>query len=417
MNRLLPFLFLLFPAIVFAQYEGAPVDIHVNGNVDFASNSLSYSAVNKYFQGGKISKAEKDKWSSRIREKNKAFVDASAGISVLWQLGNNEKTYKIGVSYQARFFAETRFTKNFWNTLLYGNKQYGTEKVILGDNSAIYTAYRDLKLDFVSPEWKLDERTTMCFGIGSGFRIGIAQLGFVSRELTLHNNTELSESIDIQADFDLKNAGSQYLNGLGGAFDISVSFDGEFAKDNKWSLDIFTKNLGFTYWNSKSYSLSRKLDFTFDGLEVNIAQFSNSVKGSIDSMVRYVTDSARRGTFATATPASLHACASLSFRNYYPVIIGVSGELSCTVFSNFILMASIAPSVTKEWKTDNCVQQFMFKLPIRYCNYSGFGLGGEVAYVHDLQDDMAFGLSLEGGVHGFTSAAAYGALNLRFIIR
>ena len=417
MNRLLPFLLLFFPAVIFAQYEGAPMDINVNSNVDFASNSLSYSAVNKYFQGGKISAEEKDKWSDRIREKNRAFVDASAGISALWQLEHKEKPYKIGVSYQARFFAETRFTKNFWNTLFYGNKQYGTEKVILGDNSALYTAYRDLKLDFVTPHWKLDERTTICLGISGGFRVGIAQLGFVSRGLTLHNNTELSESIDIQADFDLKNAGSQYLNGLGGAFDISVNFDGKFANDNKWNLKIFTKNLGFTYWNPKSYSLSRKLDFTFDGLEVNIAQLSNSVKGSMDSIVRYVTDSARRGTFATATPASLHACASLSFRNYYPVIIGVAGELSGTVFSNFIFMASIAPSVTKEWKTGNCVQQFMFKLPIRYCNYSGVGLGGEIAYGHDLQDDMAFGISLEGGVHGFTSAAAYGAIKLRFLIR
>ena len=415
MKRLLPFLLLFVPAVLFAQID-EPVTIEVNSTAVGASNSLPYSAINKYFRGGKISAAEKEKWSSRIKAKNMAFADASVGIGAVWLL-KRKKEFGIGVVYKARFFAETRFSKELWNTILYGNKQYGTEKVDLGSNNIEYSAYRDLALKFVTPKWDLDEQSKMWLDFNGGFRIGIAQLGFSVKDFTIHNTTELSENLDVQADFDLKNAGSRYLNGLGGAFDVGVNFEGGFADRNLWTLNIGTANLGFTYWDSKSYSLSRKLDFSFDGFETNIAQLSNSIKGSIDTMVRFVTDSARRGIYATVTPASIYAFSSVTFKNYAPVILGIEGGLSFSLFSNFIFIASVAPSVAKEWEDSHGAHSFKFKLPIKYCNYSGIGLGGGIAYKCQIpNDDMTIGVNIEGGVLGFRSAAAYGALTLSFFI-
>ena len=51
MKRLLPFLLLFAPAVLFAQVD-EPVTIEVNSTAVGASNSLPYSAINKYFRGG-----------------------------------------------------------------------------------------------------------------------------------------------------------------------------------------------------------------------------------------------------------------------------------------------------------------------------------------------------------------------------
>ena len=414
MKRLLFFFSLLVPLFAFSQGNDT-VYINVSADAVFCSNSLNYNMINKYFKGGKIDNELKDKWSRHIKDDNRLFTDDAVEISALWRLQG--KRYAIGLSYQLRFFGEARFTETLWNTAFYGNKQYGTDKVDFGFNAFRYTAYRDLKLEFATPEWKLNDKSRLHLTLAGGFRVGIGDIDFVASELTMQNMTGLFEQINIQGAFDLQNSSSQYINGIGGAFDLGLHFVGEFAERNLWQFHLFTKNLGFIRWKSNSLALSKNLDFSFEGLEMNLSKVSGGFRGVVDSLIGFVADSAGRGPYLSASPASLHASTEILFYNYHPLIVGVSGAVVSTLFSRFVMMASVAPSVGKEWKTANSKRRFIFSLPVSYCNYSGFGVGGAIDFLYIPVDDMKFAFSIAGGVRGFTSAAPYGALKLLFEIQ
>lgn len=286
-KKLLTFYFSLLTFVIFAQISplNYPINNFANDSIftEFGTNFYSYlgsnSTSSKFVSAIYNSKFIDDnlKYSAHLKNKNILGTDLKAGCYIavmpdsMWGLSNFG--YRIGLSH--RQFRSFNFSKDLYNLIFFGNKQFAGETVNFDNTMLRSIDYQKFELGVFE---NYNENNTK-INIYFGFNI------LKGQQLQSLNINKGSFYTSIDGDYlDLNTKFSYFtsdqshkkfsdFNGVG------ISCDAFFVVENTKSKLTFTfasEDLGYISWTKKSYLAGVDTAIHFDGVEItnimNVAQ-------------------------------------------------------------------------------------------------------------------------------------------------
>jgi hypothetical protein len=320
----------------FINYNEVGRSVSLNLDFDAGSNGMTAALTNKLIFGGYISNADKDQSSKYLRAKNNFGVNLNYGVSAFIK-GTKKIDFLVGIKDQE--IINATYTRDFFNLMFYGNKQYkGMEANLSGSN---VNALRFQEVKFGAILHKFDSIAKI--GISVSFLKG-EQLFFVKAnpgsglytsgdgsEILFHSNFSMALS-------DPNKQSLASFNGVGASADIFFETPYKSKLGKRSVLIVNANNIGFIHWLSNSAQYSSDSTLRFTGYHVNnILDLKDSTLNRIngDSVFRRLTN-ARHASFNVNIPANLVIinkiyfgrqlfCLSLGFRqifnaNYIPYV-------------------------------------------------------------------------------------------------
>lgn len=424
MKHPLLFAFLLFfftESIVaqsFVVKNEQGVNINIGGEGFYGSNALSHSFLKTIVFGGQITPQMKDQVATRLNLENNFLFDARYGAAVLWSTKNK---HRIGVDFSQRYYTEAQFSENFFQTLMYGNTQWGTDLIDLGSQRLHLCSYTDVQVTYDLPVIQLRDQLELVLAFSGGIRLGHQWMDGYSAHSSLQTTT-LTEEMYLKADILYRENRTHVINGIGAGLDISAALQGSFDK-GVWKVSVFTKDLGFIRWNNNSTTFKHDFDISFEGIEIEPTLDSNTnpITQFTDSLQTEIANHSGTKAFSKMSPASIHLSADIAFNTSRPQITGFTLFGSVSLFSTPFYRIGIAPFIEHKFNRNNQSDGISFRLPISYSNLYGIGLGAGIGYEAvriDAQNRYRqhYKCSLHCADLGFRSASVYGAVTLGFSI-
>ncbi len=286
-KTILTFYFTLLTFVIFAQISplNYPINNFANDSIftEVGTNFYSYlgsnSTSNKFVSALYNSKFIDDnlKNSAHLKNKNILGSDLKASCYVatmpdsMWGLSNFG--YRIGLS--QRQFRSFNFSKDSYNLIFFGNKQFAGESVNFDNTRLRSIDYQKLELGIFKNYHENNTKVNIYFGFNILKGQQLQSLNINSGSLYtsidgdyLNLNTKFSYFTSDQSNKQFSD-----FNGIG------ISCDAFFVIKNTKSNLTFTfasEDLGYISWAKKSYLAGVDTSIHFDGVEItnimNVAQ-------------------------------------------------------------------------------------------------------------------------------------------------
>lgn len=273
----------------------------------FGSNSINNNFANSIFNSNYID--DDLKYSNHIKNKNILGTDLKAGCYVaimpdsMWGLSNFG--YRIGLSHKQ--FRSVNFSKDLYNLIFFGNKQFAGESVNFDNTRFRSIDYQRLELGIFKNYNENNTKVNVYFGLN-------ILKGQQLQSLNINEGSFFTsidgDSLDLNTKFSYFTSDQSHkkFNNFNGA---GLSIDAFFKIENtksKLSFTFASEDLGYISWANKSYLAGVDTAVHFDGVEItnimNVAQ--ENLQGiSQDSLMNILYSKSDTVPFQLSIPEKL----------------------------------------------------------------------------------------------------------------
>lgn len=238
------------------------------------SNALSGRASNAGFFGGYITPEQRQFMLDRAGTENTVGEFLNNSVFFAKRIDSLFGKQKAGLSFFVnitdRQEANSVFSKNALNLVMFGNKQFAGKTISLAPLGVNQYRYNQFQLG-INKTYTNDVR----LGIGLSFLYGQNNQSGYAETLDLYTS-ESGDEISGNADLELNqtdpiNAKPFAFNGAGASMDVSIDFPMSLShrilKDARFKVSVY--DLGFINWHSSSHKSELKGPFEFDGVTVD----------------------------------------------------------------------------------------------------------------------------------------------------
>jgi hypothetical protein len=329
------------------------------------SNALDNLFLKKTIYGGHIERSHINGIYDRMVDQNRAGFYGQAAM----ELYNFRDTlfgkpqWGLSASFNTNYHAGLSFSRNFFNTVFSGNKQYAGDSVSLGPFSAQFQAWQKLGLGIFN-------KHTLS-GITVSLVEGQAYHSMIFTEADLYTSS-IGDSLALNYNGEYMRSDTTrrgWANGSGTG--IAVDFDYNVPLSGKRGyISISLRDIGFVIWNDQSQKLSFDSTSSWKGVTLDdvfsLATDTVDLPGLTDS-VHYVLDQKR---FVASLPASIHVRMLRFFndRNFY--------EAGLSIWPSRAALPMIYGGLS-HFVGDH----FIFSERISFGGFGRFGIGAEMQWM------------------------------------
>ncbi len=353
----------------FLNYTYTKRSVSFNLDFDAGSSGIQNSMINKFIFGGKIGVKEKREALNNQKAVSNFGVNLNYDVSAFVK-GNSKFDILIGMKSQQN--ANATFTKDFFNLLFYGNKNFLGETANLAGTSINALRFQELKVGVIMH--KVDSVAKI--GVSLSFIKG-EQLAYfkANKNSSLYTSPDGSELVfNSQFNVALSDTSKKNIfafNGIGASADIFFETPYK-SKVGRYSvLTVNANNIGFIHWQNNSVQLSSDSVLKFNGYQVkNVLDLRDSTLQKIneDSLFRSLTN-ARYESFNINIPTNLVIINRIYFNNpHYSLSTGF----------RHIFNANYKPYVFAE--PEYIKGKFIYSFHLGYGGYTRLNAGLSVTY-------------------------------------
>lgn len=275
--------------------------ISLNSEFTMNSNGLTNKFINDLYFDHFLDDELKIKNLDRLNS-NKNLIGYNWGT----QLQMNFRSKRRGLSFYATFenhyYSEITFHKNFFQLLMFGNRDMAGQDVSLDKQSLTLLKFQNIKAGIAKIWFKKYKVNVLTAGLGINNGQSILSYDIPQATFFTHSNAEYI-TLDMQMNMQRSDPKSSLFgaeNGLGMCLDLSF-----YHRDANSSFEIKMNNLGFIRWNKQSQQYKKDTLISFDGIEIlNIFDVnSEDIQGlTLDSIKNEFGFSKETGAFTGMIP-------------------------------------------------------------------------------------------------------------------
>lgn len=359
--------------------QSTPVstEILTDGNLAYGSNCLTNKLLRTLIWGGHFNETDKDKVAAKLSSENRFRFDSRYYLSAKWTLPSQNK---FGFSIGQRYFIDAGFSKNFAKTLLYGNAQWGNQRVNLGKQRLSMLQYTFLQFHYSPKPLKFKNNFQLSFALAGNFLLGNQWTKLCTQNSWIETTLN-SEKLVLESDILYQKNSKNLFNGYGTGLDLTISLQGAWDK-GKWKMDCFIQDLGFIQWSKKSLDFTHHFNINFEGFVLSppFSQKQSIFSPLVDSLQQEIDLHTDYKQIFSFTPASIHLESEILFNVKPSLNTGFAPFATVSLFSYPIYRFGIAPTVEIEQKIEKKEDIFKFLLPISFSNLYGLGIGLQMGY-------------------------------------
>lgn len=290
------------------------------GSASYAlgSNAITNEFFGKFYKGGFIDAALKDRVNEKLINSNRLGADLKTGVDYLYLpdtlFGKPRLGIFAGISDRAHF--DMRFSKDLFQTGFYGNKAFAGETAHLGDFQLQLLRYQQAQIGLL---WAGLDTAKAKLGIGISFLKGEQLLDLDAPTADLYTSDDgtfidlTTSATMLRSDSASKGLGA--MNGMGGSIDLFLEAPYRLKK-RKGVITIRITDMGTIFWNSRSLRYSADSTYHYTGFAVdNIFKLQdstfNEVASAEDVIGKNVTQ--QRKGFSTTVPAMIDLSTNTSY--------------------------------------------------------------------------------------------------------
>lgn len=329
------------------------------------SNALDNLFMRKMMLGGHIESQHIDDLMGRLQDQNRAGFFGQAAL----ELYNFRDTifknpdWGLSASFNTNYHAGLSFSKNLFNTVFRGNKQFAGDTISIGPMAVQFQAWQKLGLGIFS------KRTLS--GVTLSLVEGQAYHSMIFTDASLYtsqNGDSLSLSYNgeyIRSDENRRG----WANGSGAG--VAIDFDYNLPLSDKSGLiSISLRDIGFVVWNESTERMRFDSVTTWQGLDIDdvfdLASDTLEFPQLSDSIFR----KSERRNFITSLPASIHVrmIKFLNEMNFY--------EAGLSIWPSRAALPMIYGGMS-HYLGDH----FIFSERISFGGFGRFGIGAEMQWM------------------------------------
>jgi hypothetical protein len=354
---------LLTTADTSIRQKDALIMFDAGGSV--GSNTLDNLFSRKMVFGGHIESHHIDNIHGRMQDQNRAGFYGHAALELYnfrdTLLGRSD--WGLTASFNTNYHSGLSFSKNFFNTVFRGNRQYAGDTVSLGPMALQFQAWQKLGLGIFNK--KTMSGITLSLVEGQAYHSMIftgADLYTSSSgdTLSLTYNGEYMRSDTLR---------KGWANGSGTG--VAIDFDYNIPlTDHRGVISISLRDIGFVVWNSQTERMRFDSTTIWNGLTLDdvfsFATDSVEFPGLSDSI--YYTS--EKGNFVAALPASIHVrmMRFINKMNFYEAGLSIWPSRAALP----LVYAGLSHFVG---------EHFVFSERISFGGFGRFGIGAEMQWM------------------------------------
>lgn len=240
--------------------------VHFHAAVDINSTAITNSFIKSLIFQGHLSEKAKDDVSIKVKNNNRIGYDFNAGLTGAFH--RDHFTIIGSLNYRENFNA--KFSKDLFEVLFRGNKNYAGETAHVSPATLNYYSYQNFSLGFS----KQLNFSNYILGASLSFLNGLQY-----QRVNLYRGniftSEDGEYIDVDARFDVQYSKNKIpLLGSSNGYGTAINFN--LARwTEKSRINIEFRDLGFIHWKNINKS-SADSSFRYEGIEIqNILDYQN----------------------------------------------------------------------------------------------------------------------------------------------
>jgi hypothetical protein len=244
----------------------------------------------------------------------------------------NKTGYSFVAGIQYNEHIDMQFSKDLFNLAFFGNKLFAGKTAEAGNFSFNQLRYQEFFVGYFKQTEKFGRILNEGFNIS--FVKGEKHAAIKVPEANIFTQQDGKEiSLSMQYEYtssDTAKKGITSFNGWG----ISSDYFTEIPIGDCDKMRFEFTDLGFIFWNNKSFTVSADTSFTFNGLKIdNILNWQDSVNTSIssDSLVNKFSNKVEYESYAISLPTSIHFYYLKNFNDK----VMIKGGAMMRFFSNY----------------------------------------------------------------------------------
>lgn len=304
--------------------------VSVQGDAYYDASAVTNELFKGLFYGGFIDAPVKDKVLDNSSTENRLGAEAGWNLDVYHLAGLNVggSTIPWKLSISERVYANSSYSKDFYELLFYGNKPFEGTTVSAGPLSVNAYRLQQFGISALFSEKKHEAGLSLVNGHSGIFgNVDAFDLATATQGLNLDLNASGSLTTMTSSSY----VGS---NGLGFAVNFRVNDILEF--DDSFKLSLTASNLGLVWWNSTDH---RSLDtnISFSGIAIDdLFAFSADSISVNDSIL----SNSRDTSFSMVLPADLRLMMTSKVTDQITLTYGVQYLLNANYAPRFLLAGS-----------------------------------------------------------------------------
>jgi hypothetical protein len=340
-------------------YQGQTDDYsgtaNISSGVELNSTAVTNSFVKALLFRGFLTDNVKDDVSAKLKSSNRIGLDFNAGLSGTYHTG--ALTFIAGINDREHF--DAGFSKDLFEVLFRGNKNYAGKTAVLAPAKINYFNYQSLFMGLSK------QLASSHFILGGG-------ISFINggqyQQINLHRanlyTSDDGEYIDLNTSFNVNYTNRQKSTipsgGAGLAMNLNLSHWGE-----RHRFNVELHDFGFIRWKSVN-TLHADSSLRYEGVEVaNILDYGEYTYNGLNA------DSLKKQYHVSQKVSSINQWIPFSFNLNYTYLY--SPKLNVVFGGKYLAFANYFPSVyirTLYYMKEN----FMLAPAIIYGGYGGWNL-------------------------------------------
>ncbi len=254
--------------------------VGIVGNYSINSNILTAKFINTLYKGGKLDDATKDKASKRLGKNNRFGGDVGYGLFYIQHPKRSDSTAKVGyfvaLNWKANLSAS--FSKDLFNWVFQGNKDYAGTKSYLGGSKFNLMTWRELQggLLWEKKKGKVNIRSGITLSVLQGRALFNARLTQLEVDMdSLGYALDVTSKIGVSASAPNRHFtdGRAYGGAIGGFL---------ITEYEKGTFKFEVNDLGALFFDKNTQQITNEGKFHWEGYKFN------SFKGIGDSIANFV---------------------------------------------------------------------------------------------------------------------------------
>jgi hypothetical protein len=304
-------------SLVFEPSEGGIMEITgINGNMHSLSNSLSNKFVYAVFTNKFIDNNLKK--TNAISNANNYFNSINFQLYYKSHFKNKSGLGYL-ISLSDHYYTNIRFSRDYFNFLFYGNKEFAGKTADLSGFKLNFIKYQKLRFGLSISKWDI-----LSIFLSAAMVRGLKNLRAEFNNAGIYTE-QTGEYVDFNLNYnyfssDTANSNINKSNGLGYATDLFISYI--IGKNNKdVRLYLLFENFGKIYWNKNSHKVSNDTSFSYSGeqlqsvLDFGAVSFTQFSGDSLKEDFYY--SKAKKGKYQTDLPSKVTFAASFFISNLF----------------------------------------------------------------------------------------------------
>lgn len=271
------------------------------GRYQVASNNITSNLVWGAFQGHELNRNQRERASSYLFNMNRLGVDLDYGIFAK-HLPDSSKGLGWYINIADRTHANARFSRDFFNLVMFGNAQFADKTVDLSGLELNFMTYKQFEVGILKSishgkgKWNL--------GLGLSLLTGNRDLHFKLNEASLYTHPD-GEYLEGTVKGEIRSsslASTQYFdaNGLGFSTALNIGYEAK-----KFGIRLQTDDLGFISWSQHLKETELDTAFTFEGIEVQLLSSDPFSTFNADTILSGLVTKLEPRKYTTVVPGRL----------------------------------------------------------------------------------------------------------------